>query len=82
MTPEEVAERIMAGIPESEVTVEPQRGPEDDHYIAVVVSPAFEGKSLVDQHSMVQEALGDALTRDIHALDLTTYTPEEYERQD
>jgi acid stress-induced BolA-like protein IbaG/YrbA len=81
MTPEEVARLIEAGVPDAEASVEPQRGPEDDHYVAVVVSPAFEGKTLVDQHSMVQEALGEHLTRDIHAVDLKTYTPEEYDAQ-
>lgn len=78
MNPEEVARLIEAGVPDAEASVEPQRGPEDDHFVAVVVSPAFEGKTLVEQHSMVQEALGEHLTRDIHAVDLKTYTPEEY----
>lgn len=81
MNPEEVARLIEAGVPDAEASVEPQRGPEDDHFVAVVVSPAFEGKTLVEQHSMVQEALGEHLTRDIHAVDLKTYTPEEYEAQ-
>ncbi|ADE02663.1 MULTISPECIES: BolA family protein [Haloferax] len=51
---------------------------EDDHYAAVVVSPAFEGKSLVQQHQLVYDALGDHMTTDIHAMELKTYTPEEY----
>lgn len=52
--------------------------PEDDHYEALVVSGEFEGKTLVEQHQLVYDALGDHMTRDIHALELTTYTPEEY----
>jgi stress-induced morphogen len=52
---------------------------EDAHLRAVVVSPAFEGRSLVDQHQLVYDALGDRMTRDIHALEIKTYTPEEYE---
>lgn len=77
MTPEEVEQLIEAGVEGAEATVEPQRGPDDDHYVARVVSPAFEGLSLVDQHGLVREALGDHLTRDIHAIDLQTYTPAE-----
>jgi len=82
MDPEDVARLIEENVPDAEATVAPQRGPEDDHFVAVVVSPAFEGKSLVEQHTLVQDALGDHLTRDIHAVDLETYTPEEYERRE
>ncbi|KAB1188218.1 MULTISPECIES: BolA family protein [Haloferax] len=55
---------------------------EDDHYAALVISPAFEGKSLVQQHQLVYDALGDHMTTDIHAMELKTYTPEEYETLD
>ena len=76
MTPEEVEARIEAELPDCEATVEPARGAhEDDHLEATVVSPAFEGESLVDQHEMVYDALGEAMTTDIHALELTTRTP-------
>ena len=51
----------------------------DDHLAALVVSPAFEGKSLVEQHELVYDALGDRMTTDIHAMELKTYAPEEYD---
>lgn len=44
----------------------------------MVVAPAFEDESVLDQHERVYDALGDHMTTDIHALELTTYTPEEY----
>ena len=52
---------------------------EDDHFAALVVSPAFEGLSLVEQHQLVYDALDDWMTEEIHALEIKTYTPEEYE---
>ncbi|MEF8778428.1 MAG: BolA family protein [Natronomonas sp.] len=77
MTPEEVEARIEAVLEDCEATVEKARGEhDDDHLRATVVSPAFDGESLVDQHEMVYDALGDAMTTDIHALELTTRTPE------
>ena len=80
MTPEEVAALIEGGIEDAEVDVFRPRNPDDDtHLAAVVVSPTFEGESLVAQHQRVYDALGDHMTRDIHALELKTYTPEEYE---
>jgi len=77
MTPDEVAAMIERELPECEATVERARGEhDDDHLAATVVSPAFEGLSLVDQHELVYDALGDAMTTDIHALELTTRVPE------
>ncbi|MDL0122194.1 MULTISPECIES: BolA/IbaG family iron-sulfur metabolism protein [Halobacterium] len=70
----DIEARIEAGFEaDCSATVSRARGPhDDDHLEAVVVSPAFEGVSLVDQHDMVYDALGDAMTTEIHALELTT----------
>lgn len=68
-------------LPDSDVTVTTRSDlPEDDHYEALVVSPTFADKSLVEQHQLVYDALGEHMTRDIHALELTTYTPAEHQR--
>ncbi len=47
-----------------------------DHYQARIVSRAFSGKSLIEQHQLVYGALGAAMSGPIHALALKTYTPE------
>jgi stress-induced morphogen len=78
MDESEVKTLIEDGIPDATATVTTPRDPDDDkHYAVEVVSPAFEGKSLVDQHQLVHDALGEHLTRDIHAIELTTETPPE-----
>lgn len=78
MTPEEVEALIEDGIEDCEATVERARGEhDDDHLRATVVSPAFEGLPLVQQHDLVYDAVGEAMTTEIHALELTTRTPEE-----
>jgi stress-induced morphogen len=78
MTPEEVEELIEANLPDATAEVGRPRGvDDDDHLSATVVSPAFEGESLLDQHEMVYDALGDHMTADIHAIELTTRTPGE-----
>ena len=78
MEPDDVEALIEDEIPDAAVTVTRPRDPDDDrHYAVDVVSPAFEGKSLVDQHQLVHDALGEHLTRDIHAIELTTATPDE-----
>ncbi|HMB50160.1 MAG TPA: BolA family transcriptional regulator [Natronoarchaeum rubrum] len=77
---EEIESLIEAELPDADAEVTQPRGPEDeDHLAALVVSPAFEGKSLVEQHELVYDALGDRMTTDIHAMELKTYAPEEYD---
>ena len=83
MNAADIEELIEAGIEDADATVTTPRNPdqeyEDAHFAAVVVSPAFEGKSLVAQHQLVYDALDGHMTTDIHAMELKTYTPEEYE---
>jgi stress-induced morphogen len=43
-----------------------------DHYRAVIVDPAFAGKSRIDQHKAVYRALGDLMNGPVHALALET----------
>lgn len=78
MDPEDVEALIEEKLPDAEATVSTPRDPDDDKHFAVeVLSPAFEGKSLVDQHQLVHDALEGRLTRDIHAIELRTRVPEE-----
>ncbi|EMA44761.1 BolA family protein [Halococcus saccharolyticus] len=77
----EVERLIESGIEDADATVTQPRGEDDDHLAAVVVAPAFEDETLVAQHEQVYDALGEHMTTDIHALELKTYTPEEYEER-
>jgi stress-induced morphogen len=79
MNAEDVEALIEENLEDADATVSHPRGVDDeDHLAATVVSPAFEGESLVNQHEMVYDALGDHMTEEIHALEVTTYTPDEY----
>lgn len=81
MEPSDVTDLIEDGVPDAEVEVSQPRGvDDDDHLAATVVSPAFEGESLVDQHALVHDAVEEYRGDALHALEVTTYTPEEYER--
>ena len=84
MDTDEIEDLIEATIPESAATVTLPRvhqdaDHEDAHFAAVVVSPAFEGQTLVQQHQRVYDALEGHMTTDIHAMEIKTYTPEEYD---
>ncbi|HVG82818.1 MAG TPA: BolA family transcriptional regulator [Methylomirabilota bacterium] len=71
----ELERLIREGIPEAQVSIEDLRG-DGDHYAATVVSPAFRGKSRVQQHQMVYQALKGKMGGELHALALQTSAPE------
>lgn len=50
-------------------------GDDGTHFEALIVSPAFDGKSMVAQHQLVYAALGDRMRAEIHALSMQTFTP-------
>lgn len=51
-------------------------GDDGTHFEALIVSPAFVGKSMVQQHQLVYAALGDRMRAEIHALSMKTLTPD------
>ena len=65
---------IKAKFPDAIVELNDLAG-DGDHWAAHVVSAAFAGKSRVQQHQMVYEALGGRMGGVLHALALTTATP-------
>jgi stress-induced morphogen len=67
---------IKEGLPDARVTIEDLRG-DGDHYAAHVVSAAFKGKSRVQQHQLVYQALKGRMGNELHALALQTSAPEE-----
>lgn len=50
------------------------------HYDAIVVASSFAGKTMMQQHRMVYNALSDQMQTTIHALSLKTYTPEQWQQ--
>ncbi|MSP51824.1 MAG: BolA family transcriptional regulator [Alphaproteobacteria bacterium] len=72
----EIEGLIKAGIPGARVTIEDLRG-DGDHYAAHVVAAAFKGKSRVQQHQMVYQALRGRMGDALHALALQTAVPED-----
>jgi stress-induced morphogen len=74
MSAEQIESMIREALPEAEVSITDLAG-DGNHFQAHVVSPAFQGKSRVQQHQMVYQALGGRMGGELHALALTTATP-------
>lgn len=75
MTVAEIQSLIIASIPDAEVEIKDLAG-DGDHYAATVKSSQFIGKSRVQQHQLVYQALGGRMGEQLHALALTTHVKE------
>ena len=51
-------------------------GDDGQHFEAVIVSPQFTGKNMVQQHQLVYLTLGERMRAEIHALSMRTFTPD------
>lgn len=80
MTADEVKALIESGIPGARAEVCDLTGT-GDHFAVTVVAEAFRGRSLLEQHRMVQAAVASRMEEEgrpgIHALQMKTIVPEE-----
>ena len=73
VSPESIKSGIESGLACERVEVTG----DGQHFQALVVSSAFEGKNRVQRHQLVYKALGGRMREEIHALSMQTLTPEE-----
>jgi len=74
VTPESIKTGIEAGIACEHVEV----AGDGQHFQALIVSAAFDGRSRVQRHQLVYAALGERMREEIHALSMRTLTPQEW----
>jgi acid stress-induced BolA-like protein IbaG/YrbA len=75
MNATEVQHLILSGLPGAEVHV---RTDDDTHFEAVVVTAQFAGKRTLQRHQMVYAGLGERMGREVHALSIQAFTPDEW----
>jgi len=75
MTASDIERLIKEAIPDAVVEIRDLAG-DGDHYAATVVSEAFRGKTRVQQHQMVYNALKGGMGSELHALALQTSAPD------
>ncbi len=71
----EIERLIRQALPDATITIRDLAG-DGDHYAAEVVSEQFRGKSRVQQHQMIYQALQDNMGEALHALALQTSAPD------
>ena len=78
MQTEVIRDQIEAGLPSAEAHVEG----DGSHFFAIVVDPAFEGKSRIQRQQMVYDTVKtQLLDGSLHALSIKSYTPNEWEAE-
>jgi stress-induced morphogen len=75
MIASDIERLIKTRIPDAVVTIRDLAG-DGDHYAATVIAESFRGKSRVQQHQLVYEALKAEMAGALHALALQTGTPD------
>jgi len=74
VTPESIKSGIEAKLATERVEVIG----DGQHFQALIVSAAFDGKSRIQRHQLVYAALGERMREEIHALSMKTFSPEEW----
>ena len=74
MTASEIEELIIKAFPNAKVIIDDLRG-DGDHYAAQIIAEEFRGKTRVQQHQMVYNAMDGRMGKELHALALNTSAP-------
>ena len=76
MTAVEIEELILKTFPDAKIIIDDLRG-DGDHYAAQIISEKFRGKTRVQQHQMVYNAMDGKMGKELHALTLNTSAPKD-----
>lgn len=75
MTPQQITDLIQAALPQTQIEV---RSDDNTHFSARLVGPEFAGLRPLARHQLIYRALGERVGREIHALTIEAFTPQEW----
>ena len=76
MSVNEIEELILKTFPNAKITIDDLRG-DGDHYAAQIITEEFKGKTRVQQHQMIYNAMEGKVGKELHALALNTSAPKD-----
>ena len=76
MSANEIEELILKTFPNAKITIDDFRG-DGDHYAAQIITEEFKGKTRVQQHQMIYNAMEGKVGKELHALALNTSAPKD-----
>ena len=77
MNTNSIKEKIQNLISKAKVEVQDTTGT-GDHFSVIVISNEFENMNLIDRHKLIYKSLNEYITKEIHALQIKTYTEKEF----
>jgi acid stress-induced BolA-like protein IbaG/YrbA len=75
MTPQQITALIQAALPQAQIEV---RSDDNTHFSALLIGSEFEGLRPLARHQLIYRALGERMGREIHALTIEAFTPQEW----
>ena len=76
MSANEIEELILKTFPNAKITIDDLRG-DGDHYAAQIITEEFKGKTRVQQHQMIYNAMEGKVGKELHALAINTSAPKD-----
>ena len=76
MSANEIEELILKTFPNAKITIDDLRG-DGDHYAAQIITEEFKGKTRVQQHQMIYNAMEGKVGKELHAFALNTSAPKD-----
>ena len=76
MSSDQIKSYLLKAFPDALIEMKDLAG-DNDHFAATITTKAFQGKTRVQQHQMVYEALQGHMGTRLHALSLKTQVPKE-----
>jgi stress-induced morphogen len=76
----EIKKRLLTEFPKDKIEVFDSKGT-GDHFSVIVISNKFFSIPLVDRHRMIYSIFNDKIVKEIHAMQIQTYTYEEWKNK-
>ena len=73
MIEKKIYEILSTKLKDSKVFIQDMNG-NGDHFSLIVISDDFENLNIINQHKIIYGYLSDMITKEIHALQIKTYT--------
>ena len=80
MIEKKIKDILQQKIKDSKIFIQDMNG-NKDHFSIIVISSEFENLSIINQHKMIYDALGIMVTKEIHALQIKTFTWEKWKKE-
>ena len=80
MIEKKIKDILVNKIKDSKVFIQDMTG-NQNHFSVIVISSEFENLSIINQHKIIYDALGKMVTNEIHALQIKTFTLEQWKKE-